>query len=516
MEKLRNDVVQLFLGGASLRGIAKRLGVSRKQVTRIVREHQRGRERGVVHPDLPRAPRRKASILDPYEPFIREVLARYPDITAVRLLEELESQGFTGRYTIVRQRLKKLQPSPGAEPVVRFETDKGLQAQMDYSPFDIDFTSEGRRRVRAFSYILAHSRRQYVRFVESEDFTTTIREHVRAFRYLEGAGQVCLYDNMKVVVSRFDGEEPIYNPRFLAFATHYDYRPWACKRRRPQTKGKVERPFDYVHKNLLNGRSFATLEDLNRFIREVWLPTTADVRTHRETKCRPIDLWREEQPFLRPLPAQPYDTAEVVYRVVDVEGCVSYRGNSYSVPWQYIGELLPVRITASEVFVYGKDISLCARHRLLPRSVRSQRVICPEHRPRHNERQSREALLERYKNLSSRCALFLERLLERRRYGKHEAVRILGLLGLYRRQDLIEALERALRYGAYGFSSIERILGLQAQPRPPLEALAEESRDHLRELIDGERIEPRPTSEYQHLLGDAEKTDHGEEESEAR
>lgn len=57
---------------------------------------------------------------------------------------------------------------------------------MDYSPFDIDFTSEGRRRVHAFSYILGYPRRQYVRFVERQDFVTTIREHVRAFEYLGG------------------------------------------------------------------------------------------------------------------------------------------------------------------------------------------------------------------------------------------------------------------------------------------------------------------------------------------
>ena len=57
---------------------------------------------------------------------------------------------------------------------------------MDFSPYDIAFTAEGRRRVHAFSYILAYSRRQYVRFVETQDFATTVREHVRAFAYLGG------------------------------------------------------------------------------------------------------------------------------------------------------------------------------------------------------------------------------------------------------------------------------------------------------------------------------------------
>ena len=86
---------------------------------------------------------------------------------------------------------------------------------MDYATYDIDFTVEGLRRVYAFSYVLGYSRRQYLHFVESQDFTTTVREHVRAFEHLEGVAATCLYDNMKVVVSGYDGDQPIYNARFL-------------------------------------------------------------------------------------------------------------------------------------------------------------------------------------------------------------------------------------------------------------------------------------------------------------
>ena len=81
---------------------------------------------------------------------------------------------------------------------------------------------------------------------------------------------------MKVVVTGYEDDVPIYNPRFLAFATHYGFRPVACRPRRPQTKGKVERRFAYVESSLLNGRSFQTLDHLNETT-AWWLAHVADL-----------------------------------------------------------------------------------------------------------------------------------------------------------------------------------------------------------------------------------------------
>ncbi len=490
----RLEIVRRFHQGASLRAIARARGVDRKTVASVIHTYQQNRD--TPQSALPR-PRARRSQLDAYADVITTLLERYPDITAVRLDEELRAKGFTGGHTIVKDCLRRWRPKPARSPVVRFETGPGVQAQMDYSPFEIAFTEEGPRRVYAFSYILGYSRRRYLRFVESQDFATTVREHVRAFTYLDGAATVCLYDNMKVVVQGWDGEQPIYNTRFLAFAFHYGYRPWACRPGRPQTKGKIERPFAHITSHLLNARTFASLDHLNAFVDQTWLPQI-DQRPHETTGRPPLALWEDERSHLVPLPAHAYDTAEVLYRTVGPEWHIPYKGNVYSVPWSHIGLALPVRITEIELVVYGPGLKEVTRHALEPAGA-GRRLTKPEHAPGRDEKRRHDQLAERFSELGADGPRFFEALVRTRRYGKDEAHRVLALLATYTRADLVAALERATRYRAFSLTAVERILAAQAQPKSPLLALAEQTTPPL---VNQDPVPPRSTADYLPLPGD--------------
>jgi len=502
-EEMRHEIVRRRQGGASLRRIAKDLGLARDTVQSVVRRWEA--ERAGASDRLP-VPARRASRVDPFNDTIQQLLQRYPDITITRVFEELRARGFRGGFTIVRERVLELRPRPLHEPVTRFETQPGAQAQMDYSTYDIDFTGEGRRRVHLFSYLLGYSRRQYLRFVEAQDLPTTLREHIRAFTHLGGVAATCLYDNMKVVVLRHTDEGPLYNPKFLAFATHYGFTPQACRVRRSQTKGKVERPFFYAETNLLNGRTFRSLEHLNE-VTVWWLANVADVRIHRETKQRPLDRHAEERPHLIALPATPYDVAIVEYRVVNVEGFVAYQQNFYSVPWRHIGQALPVRVTDTELIVYGPKIEEVARHRLFPRGVTGQRSEQQAHRPNADPRQHEALLRERFAELGPNALRFFDGLVKAQRYGKAQACKVLALLGTYAHKDLLAALERAVRFGAYSLNAVERILATQARPKSVLDTLAEHERRHLPDWLRDNPVSQRPTADYLHLV--EESTHHG-------
>ena len=112
-DELRSEVLRRKYGGQSGRDIARDLHLSRKTVARVLAEHRQQRAHGATGQAKPRQGR--GSLVDAYEPVLREFLQRYPDMTVVRLLEEVRVRGYTGGYTVLRQRIKQLRsagPSP--------------------------------------------------------------------------------------------------------------------------------------------------------------------------------------------------------------------------------------------------------------------------------------------------------------------------------------------------------------------------------------------------------------------
>lgn len=486
---LENLVVTLAERGWSQRRLARELGISRNTVRGILDRVEMLRSEG--HDALPRRVARP-SMLDAFETQMKELLTAYPNITAVRMHEELQKRGFEGSYTIVRERVRLLRPRAKVTPARRIETAPGQQGQQDWSPYTIPFTEQGPRKVHAFSLILSFSRRQYLHFSEREDFFTLIRQHVAAFERFEGVPAEILYDRQKAVVLGREGGRDLYNPRFLAFATYYRFRPRALPPRKPQWKGKVERPFRYVEGNCLNARTFRHLDDLNQHA-AWWMDHRSDVHPHRRTGQPPIERFAEERDHLRPLPARPYDTAEIGYRFVDREGFVSWEGTPYSVPYSHVLDLVVLRATADEIFVYGDDLKQIACHGRAPRG-QAEPVTEPSHHPaRDRKRRNYEALLARMTGLGPAGEAFAAGVHRSKRYWGAELAAVLAHQERYDLDDLLAALERAVHYRAFEARVVTRILEATATPRVLPDTLAE-TRSRLRET--GATVSPRTLTPY--------------------
>ena len=171
-----------------------------------------------------------------------------------------------------------------------------------------------------------------------------------------------------------------------------------------------------------------------------------------------------------------------------------------------------MRVTENELIVYGPDIQEIARHELYPSGTSGQRRSLPAHSPGRDQLQKRELLKQRFAEFGPDGVLFFDALLRARRNGKGEAARVLGLLTIYRREDLARALERAVRYRAFSWSAVERILAAQAKPRSGMESLAIEAREQLDEILRQVPLDPRSTAEYQTLLEETAKQDDDQED----
>lgn len=505
-ERLIHDVVQLARDGMTGRAIARALKISRNTVRQIVREHGDARQR--PHSALPaRRTVHRPSKLDSFRPKIDELFRVYPDITAQRVFEILREKGFDGGYTVVKDLVRRLRPkkppTPSLETAPR---EPGDMAECDWSPYPVTFTHAAPMDLQAFGYTLRYSTRKFYSFHEGNGLHPLMDGHVHAFERFEGAACHCKYDSQKPVVLRWEGSQPIYNPRFIDFATYYEFSPEACRRAKPNDKPRVERSFHELTKSFFCGRSFRDFADLKGQLIH-WMDTVADPRPlKRDRHHTRLELFAEEQPLLRsliislPLLSHPFDTARVLYKLCDIAGFVAWEANWYSLPYEYVTDILPVRITEDELFIYKPDLTGIARHALLPRGAQ-RRSILDGHRPPHADRgPDLDQLRRAFAGLGDPAAAFFAALEKHQhRSAGYHARRVLALRDGYDTADLLAALSHALLFGALEHTAVERILIARAHPRRLDEYVAEQTAKKLRGAVAESSTEPRDLTEYDDL-----------------
>ena len=314
-ESLENTIITLHGQGWSIRKIFRELGISRKRIRRMLVSNSVLRDTTPGEEIIQK--KRRSSKLDPYKDFIIELLEKYSNITGQRVYDHLKEKNFDGEITIVREYLKSIRQVGSKTPVRLVETDPGQRGAHDWSDYHVRFTATGKTdQVTFLSYILAYSRRQYIEVVDDKKQKTLLRALINAFIYLDGVPMEIKSDNQKACVDRWEAGRPVFNAKYLEFATHYRFRPLTITPGRPSENLKVERPFIYLERSFLNGREFRDRDDLKTQLQQ-WLTDINDVRIHGTTKKRPIDMYIEEHPHLQVLPVNHFDTSEVAHLVVN-------------------------------------------------------------------------------------------------------------------------------------------------------------------------------------------------------
>lgn len=238
---------------------------------------------------------------------------------------------------------------------MRFETDKGQQAQLDWKE-NIDFVlSNGEViNINIFVLILSYSRfRVYKLSLEkTQDILFSFLNE--SFEAFGGVPKEVLTDNMKTVM---DEPRTAYrngktNNKFQQFADDYGFKVRPCIAGRPNTKAKVEAPMKLLDEIRAYNRTL-NIDELHELVSK--LNNRINSTCHTSTGKIPVLHLEKEKDFLLELPTEQIrNRYNIITTSVKVnrQSMISYKSNQYSVPPEYIGKKLKLQVYDNQLHLY--------------------------------------------------------------------------------------------------------------------------------------------------------------------
>lgn len=335
-------------------------GFTPTEIARQVHCDPRTVRRYIADPALltkPPTRAKRGSLLDPYRARL-DALAR-DDFQASTIFRQLRRSGYSGGYTLVKDAVQCIKEERQRLAYVRFETEPGAQAQVDFGDFQVSQPDGTKRTYYLFSMILGHSRMLYAELLERCDLVSFLEAHQRAFAYFGGVPREILYDRMRNVYLHRLHDKPQFTQGLQGLAVHYGFLPRVAPAYAPWVKGKVERPMHFVREDFWRGYALTTLAQANQDLQR-WLSAAAE-RVHGTTHQVVRAMFTREQPALLALPPTACDVSLRLTREVRKDCRISVAGNLYLVPHRYVGQRVLVRLQPTTLRIYH-DTTLLATY----------------------------------------------------------------------------------------------------------------------------------------------------------
>jgi len=427
----------------------------------------------------------RPSKLDPYKGQVVRWLQTHP-YTAAQIFLRLREAGYDGGATIVKEYVRQIRP-PRTPAFLTLSFAPGECAQVDWGQFGSVNVGNTRRRLSFFVMVLCYSRMLYVEFTVSETMEHFLACHANAFAFFGGVPAKAMIDNLRsAVLQRVIGQAPVFHPRYKDFADHFGFTIAPCGVGQAHEKGRVENAVGYVKKNLLAGLELTDFRLVNPAARQ-WLDAVANVRIHGSTHRRPVDLLDAEKPRLKPLPSQPYDVGVIRPGRANSQFRVTVDANTYSVPAQYAGAALTLKLYPDHLCFYHQD-KLIARHvRCYDRHQDFENPDHPLELLAQRRRARDQKIMLRLLALTPKADPFYQGLADRRLNVLHHVRKIVALSEIYGTQATARAIEDALEFQAFSCEYVANLLEQRQRQLPEPGAL------HLtrrQDLLDLELPEP--------------------------
>jgi transposase len=441
--------------------IATQLGIHHSVVDRVLSQ--------AGMPKVERSPR--ASIIDPYLPFIIETLGTFPTLTAARLYDMAKQRGYPGGPSLFRQRISQLRPRKQPEAYLRLKTLPGEQGQVDWGHFGYLQIGKAKRPLMAFVMVLSWSRQIFLRFYLNAQMENFLRGHVSAFETWNGLPQVLLYDNLKSAVLERQGDAIRFHPTLLALSAHYRFEPRPVAVARGNEKGRVERAIRYIRDNFFAGRDWQTLDELNAQADEWCQGVSANRRCPQNQQLLVKEAFLQEQLRLTALPDNPFDTRERQIVRAQKTPYIRFDLNDYSIPHQQVQKTLHVDADLQQVRILAGD-GLIAQH---PRSFAKGEQIEQQEHINALWLEKTHAKLhrgqDRLTQASDHIPILLQQSIERGHVLKTTARLLNEYLDYYGRDELHIAVGEALKQQSPYPQAVQQILARRRDEKhqpPPL------------------------------------------------
>lgn len=428
---------------------------------------------------LPRhGPPPRPSKADPYLPFIRQTLEKFPTLTASRLYAMVCERGYGGSPGHFRSIIARQRPRPAAEAYLRLRTLPGEQAQVDWGHFGHLTIGRARRPLMAFVMVLSWSRMIYLRFFLNARMENFLRGHAGAFAAWDGVPRVLLYDNLKSAVLERQGEAIRFNPDLIAFARHYRFEPRPVAVARGNEKGRVERAIRYVRDNFFAARQFAGLDDLNAQAKD-WCLGAAAARPCPEDRTITVDeAFDQEAPKLMARPGEPYPLFERAEVKAGKTPYVRFDGNDYSIPHTQVRKALTVFAGLHELSIADKQDVIASHPRSYDKGAQIEDPAHIQALVEHKRAAGRQRAAGRLVQAVPACRDLLIRAAARNDNLGSLTASMMKLLDRYGAAELQEAVLEALSHGTPHHTSVRCALDRRREARklpPPLAVNLSES-----------------------------------------
>lgn len=336
------EILDLHRSGLSQREIARKLSISRNTVKKYIENP----ESCIKDTDVCQ----RQSILDPYEGAIKAWLDEDEYYKSTWIYDRLANQGYTGSYETVKRKVGKLKKNKQKIAYMRFETEPGHQAQVDFGEFQIVLPDGSVKKLYLFSMILGYSRKIYTEFIEKCDMPSFLDCHIHAFDYFKGVPDQILYDRMKnVYIAKLAGKHK-FNATLIGFALHYGFTPQVAPAYAAWVKGKVERPYTFIREGFWRGYGYVNTARANIDLWS-WI-LKKDERIHGTTHEKVSVRFEREHPHLNSIPYQVFDTSYRIYRKVYKDCTVHFESNRYVLPHPLVGKQVILRMKNDQLRIF--------------------------------------------------------------------------------------------------------------------------------------------------------------------